>query len=171
LASYNFLSDFLPTIDFGEEFQFDEPFNFDDFGEGNSGSPSYGAYDNDSCLFCAESSMRLGHHRLRHKQRSPNCLYRKESILLSSWYKYFLRPGLTRDLTHELSTSDRFGEFQSLFRMPLLKVEELTDLFIFWGYIKVPRLLRFQEEFRERSELLVMSALYRLGNGSFVSSM
>ncbi len=130
------------------------------------GSPSYGAYDNDSCLFCAESSMRLGHHRLRHKQRSPNCLYRKESILLSSWYKYFLRPGLTRDLTHELSTSDRFGEFQSLFRMPLLKVEELTDLFIFWGYIKVPRSLRFQEEFRERSELLVMSALYRLGNGN-----
>ncbi len=34
------------------------------------------------------------------------------------------------------------------------------------GYIKVPRLLRFWEEFRERSELLVMLALYRLGNGN-----
>ena len=86
--------------------------------------------------------------------------------MLSSWYKNFLRPGLTRDLTHELSTSDRFGEFRSLFQMPLSKVEELTDILINRGYIKVPRLFRFREEFRERSELLVMSALYRLGNGN-----
>ena len=44
-------------------------------------------------------------------------------------------------------------------------VEELTDIFISWGYIEVPRSLKFREEFRERAELLVMSALYRLGNG------
>jgi hypothetical protein len=50
--------------------------------------------------------------------------------------------------------------------MPLLKVKELTDILINRGYIKVPRLLRFWEEFRERSELLVMSGLYRLGNGN-----
>jgi hypothetical protein len=30
---------------------------------------------------------------------------------LFSWYRNFLRPGMTRDLTHELSTSDRYGEF------------------------------------------------------------
>ncbi len=53
-----------------------------------------------------------------------------------------------------------------LFRMPLAKIEELTDILISWGYIKVPRSQRFQEEFRERSELLMMSALYRLGNGN-----
>ncbi len=50
--------------------------------------------------------------------------------------------------------------------MPLSKVEELTDILINRGYIKVPRSLKFREEFRERSELLVMSALYRLGNGN-----
>ena len=40
------------------------------------------------------------------------------------------------------------------------------DIFISRGYIKVPRSHRFRAEFRERSELLVMSALYRLGNGN-----
>jgi hypothetical protein len=43
--------------------------------------------------------------------------------------------------------------------MPLSKVEELTDIFISRGYIEVPRSLKFREEFRERAELLVMSAL------------
>ena len=50
--------------------------------------------------------------------------------------------------------------------MPLVKVEELTDILVNRGYIKVPRSHRFRAEFRERSELLVMAALYRLGNGN-----
>ena len=108
-ASFDFLSEFLPAVDFGEAFRFDAPFDFDDFGEGNR---SYGSYDNNSCSFSVESSVRLcRRRRRRRKRRSPNRLYRKESVLSSSWYKNFLWPGLTRDLTHELSTSDRFGEF------------------------------------------------------------
>ena len=51
---------------------------------------------------------------------------------------------MTRDLTHELSTSDRFGEFRSLFRMPLAKIEELTDILINREYIKVPRSHKFR---------------------------
>jgi hypothetical protein len=171
VVSFNFLSEFLLAIDFGEGFRFDEPFNFDDSGDGISmiatgGSLSYGAYDDDSCSFSVESSVRLRRRRRRRKWRSPNRLCRKESVKLSSWYRNFLRPGMMRDLTHELSTSDRFGEFRSLFRMPLSKVEELTDIFISRGYIEVPRSLKFREEFREHAELLVMSALYRLGNGN-----
>ena len=50
--------------------------------------------------------------------------------------------------------------------MPLSKVEELTDIFISWGYIEVPRSLNFREEFREHTELLIMSTLYCLGNGN-----
>ena len=50
--------------------------------------------------------------------------------------------------------------------MPLSKVEELTDIFISRGYIEVPRSLKYCEEFRERAELLIMSALYPLGNGN-----
>jgi hypothetical protein len=118
--SFHFLSEFLPAIDFGEGFRFDEPLNFDDSGDGISmiatgGSPSYGAYANDSCSFSVESSVRLCRRHRRRKRRSPNRLYRKESVKLYSWYRNFLRPGMTCDLTHELSTSDRFGEFRSLF--------------------------------------------------------
>jgi hypothetical protein len=28
----------------------------------------------------------------------------------SCWYRYFTRPGLQREITHELSNSDRYGE-------------------------------------------------------------
>ncbi len=49
--------------------------------------------------------------------------------------------------------------------MPLSHVKELTDIFISRGYIEVPRSLKFREEFRECADLLVMLALYCLGNG------
>ena len=47
LATFDFLSDFLPAVDFGfgEGFRFDQPFHFDDFGGARDGSPSFGAYD------------------------------------------------------------------------------------------------------------------------------
>ncbi len=134
----------------------------------DSHSPSFGRYDDISCLLSIESHVQLRHccrhQKKRRKKRRPNCLYCKDSVTLSSWYINFLRPGLTRDLTHELSSSDRYGEFHSLFQMPLSKVEELADIFISCGYIQQPRSLKFQEEFREHPELLVMSALYHLGN-------
>ena len=50
--------------------------------------------------------------------------------------------------------------------MNLKKVEDLTTLLIDRGYIIDPRSLKFRDEFRERSELLVMTALFRLGNGT-----
>ena len=76
-----------PVIDFGEGFLFNEPFNFDDSGDGISmiatgGSPSYGAYDDDSCSFSVESSVQLRRRCRRHKRRSPNRLYRKGSVKL-----------------------------------------------------------------------------------------
>ena len=149
LASFDFLAELLlPAIDFGEGFRLDEPFNFGDSGDGLSvnatgSSLSYGAYDDASCSFSVESSVQLRRCHRRHKQRRPNRLYRKESVKLSGLYRNFLRPGMTRDLTHELSTSDRYGEFRSLFRMPLSKVEELTDIFISRGYqiTQIPQVL------------------------------
>jgi hypothetical protein len=132
--------------------------------------PSFGGYNDISCLLSIESHVRLRHRRRhwkkRRKKHRPNRLYCKDSVTLSSWYRNFLWSGLTRDLTHELSSSDCYGEFCSLFRMPLSKVEELADIFISCGYIQQPRSLKFQEEFREHAELLVMSVLYRLGNGN-----
>jgi hypothetical protein len=50
--------------------------------------------------------------------------------------------------------------------MPLWKVEELTSLLIDRGYVPFPRSRSRQVEFRERTELLVMTSLYLLGTGA-----
>jgi len=47
--------------------------------------------------------------------------------------------------------------------MPLLKIKELTDIFINREYIKPARSLLYRAEFREQSELFT---LYRLGTGA-----
>ena len=161
LPAFDFLSEFLPAPDFRKSFGFKSLFDFNDDGD----SLLLGGYhDNDSCSFSVESYVRK--RQRRRKKRRANRIYRKQSVLLSPWYINFLRPGFTRDMTHELSSSDRFGEFRSLFRMKLEKVEELTNILIQRGYIVEPRSLRFRDEFRERSELLVLTALYRLGSGN-----
>ncbi len=66
-ASFNFLLEFLPAVDFSEAFRFDAPFDFDDFGEGNR---SYGSYEDNSCSLSVESSVRLRRRRRRRKRRS-----------------------------------------------------------------------------------------------------
>ncbi len=88
----------------------------------------------------------------------------------SSWYRNFTAPGVTRDLTLELSSSDCFGEFRHDFCMPLSKVEELMEKLITRGYVRFPRTRCRQAEFRERTELLVMSSLYLLGTGAALQS-
>ncbi len=95
-----------------------------------------------------------------------NRLYCIESVKTSCWYLNFLEPGTVRDLTHELSLSDRFGEFRHWFRMPLAKVERLADIFINRGYVQPPRSYICQCKFCEHVELLVMSSLYLRGSGA-----
>ena len=142
----------------------------DDDSDVEAPSFSFGSYshefDNASFTFSVESYVGDTRYRPRKKRRS-NRQYRKKSTVKNScWYREFLLPGTTRDMTNELSTSDRFGEFRSYFRMPLSKVEELTDYFIIRGYLKPARSLKRRSEFRERSELFIMTALYRLGTGA-----
>ncbi len=98
--------------------------------------------------------------------RRPTRHHRIESVHESAWYRYFTCPGMTRELTHELSASDRYSQFRHFFRMPLWKVEELTSLLIERVYVPFPRSRSRQVEFHERTELLVMSSLYLLGTGS-----
>ncbi len=166
--AYDFLSEFLPAADFGKSFRFNRFFDFADGAFTTADSPLLGGYEDDgSCSMSVESYVSVNRRRRRRRKRRPNQHpYRKQSVLLSLWYVNFLCPGFTRDLTHELSSSDRYGDFRSLFWMKLEKVEELTDILISRGYIEQPRTLKFWEEFRERSELLVLSALFRLGNGN-----
>ncbi len=71
-----------------------------------------------------------------------------------------------RELTHELSMSDRYSQFRHFFCMPFSKVEELTSLLIDRTYVPFPSSRLHQVEFHEQTELLVMSSLYLLGTGS-----
>jgi hypothetical protein len=50
-----------------------------------------------------------------------------------------------------------------IFCMPLTKVEDLVDVFIRLGYLRMPRSLFRRAEFHERAELLILSALHILG--------
>jgi len=157
------------SVDFSSELL--AAFDFGGFEPTGGSLFSFGSYENEysdaSFSFSVESYVGVG-NRNRHsrKKRRPNRQFCKKSVKKSCWYCEFLRPGITRDMTHELSTSDRFGEFRNWFRMPLSKIEELTDIFINREYIKPARSLRYRAEFRERSELFIMTALYRLGTGA-----
>ncbi len=128
---YDIFSEFLPPPNFGESFHFDEVIAASD-------SSFYGGYDDESCSMSVEGYVELHHRRrCRRTRQRKNRYYHKDSVLLSPWYINFLCPGIIHDLTHELSSSDRFGKFRSLFQMPLSKVEELTDILINQGYIFV----------------------------------
>ena len=167
---FNFGAEFLDfSWDFGASFGFEADFGdaFGDFPDFFGGSVT-SDFEDDSGG--SSSDDRSGHRRRQRKrQRRPrrkNRLFRIESVKDSSWYRNFTAPGVTRDITHELSSSDRFGKFRHYFCMPLSKVEELTEKLITRGYVRFPRTRCRQAEFRERTELLVMSSLYLLGTGA-----
>ena len=130
--SVNFSSELLAAFDFG---------GFEPTGGLLFSFGSYeNEYDNASFLFSVKSYMGVGNRNHRsHKKHRPNRQFRKKSVKKSCWYREFLRPGINRDLTHELSTSDRFGEFCNWFRMPILMIKEVTDIFINCEYIKPAR--------------------------------
>jgi hypothetical protein len=169
LTDFNFGADFGDFGgDFGASFGFDADFgavfgNFADFVGGSVTSD----FEVDSCG--SSSDDRSGHCRRqkrRRRRRRPNRLFRVESVKNSSWHRNFTAPGVTRDLTHELSSSDCFGKFRHYFRMPLSKVEALMDTLITRGYVWFLRSRCHQAKFCERMELLVMSSLYLLGTGA-----
>jgi hypothetical protein len=152
--------------DFGASFGFDADFgavfgNFPDFFGGSvtsdfEGDSSGSSSDDWSCESLSDDlSGHRRRQRRRRRRRRSNRLFRVESVKNSSWYRNFTAPGETRDLTHELSSSDRFGEFRHYFRMPLSKVEELTEKLISRGYVRLPRTRCRRAEFSERIDAIV----------------
>ena len=113
---------------FGVDFTYGDAFDFESI------SSWAFEYDNSSCEFSVEHRLRR-----RRKKRRTNSVFWFENIKKSCWYGYFTRPGVTWEITHELSSSDWFGEFRHWFRMPLSKVEDLTNILIDCGYIIPPQ--------------------------------
>ena len=73
-------------------------------------------YDDASSSFSVKSYVGVRNRNCcSRKKRCPNRQFCKKSVKESCWYREFLRPGITRDMTHELSTLDGFGEFCNWF--------------------------------------------------------
>jgi hypothetical protein len=141
--SLDYTLEFLAAFDFGCKFGWNG-----NVSDASAGSLlfRFGSYkeDNASFSFFVESYVGFGCGRHCHCCRRKHCtnhLYRKKCAKQSCWYKIFLGPGITHNLTHELLTTDWYGKFWSWFQMPLFKVEELTDIFISHGYLKPARSL------------------------------
>ena len=141
---HEFLSKFMMDIDFS----FDFGAKFSRFSKSGDDSSGLYEYDGVSCGFSIEAF--AAGRRCRHQRRRPhrpNRHHHIQSVLTSCWYINFLEPGQTCDMTHNLSSSDRFGKFCHWFRMSLAKVEELTCRLIARGYIQHPRSLMHRDEF------------------------
>ena len=89
---------------FGVDFTYGDAFDF------QSISSWAFEYVNVLCEFSVERRLRR-----RQKKRRTNPVFRFENIKKSCWYRYFTRPGVTREIMHELSSSDQFGEFRHWF--------------------------------------------------------
>jgi hypothetical protein len=154
-----FVTDFdVLRVNFGAAFTFKDAFDFDSVYSGAF------EYNNISCEFSAECM--LQQRQRNRRERQPNCVFFKENVKKSCWYRYFTRPGLIHKKTHKLSSSNCYGEFRHWYCMSLAKGEELTTILIDPGYITRPRSHHCRKVFWERSELLVMSALYLLATGA-----
>jgi hypothetical protein len=116
LSGFQEDSEFTPNFDFiGTDFGAD--FTFEDAFDINSIDSGAFEYNNISCEFSVKSvwRQRQRNRRKRHKNR----VFCKENVKKSCWYWYFTRPGLTRKITHNLSSSDCLGNFVSGFACPL----------------------------------------------------
>jgi hypothetical protein len=155
--------DFL-DVDFSADFTFKDAFDFDSIVSGSF------EYNNISCEFSDERMLRL-QHCIRQKKHVANCTYHFKNIQKLCWYQYFTRHGRTQELMHELSSSDRFGDFCHRICMPLAKAEVLTNILIDCGFIVPPRShLQCAAVVCKRLELLVMSALHLLALGAAFQS-
>ncbi len=130
-AEFGMSFDFL-YVDFGADFTFEDAFDF-----ASIGSRSF-EYDNESCKFSDECMLQL-QQCICQKKHVTNHTYHFENIEKLCWYQYFTRRGRTQELMHEISSSNRFGDFFHWFCMPLAKVEVLTNILIDCGYIVPPR--------------------------------
>jgi hypothetical protein len=110
-------------------FGFGGDFNFLSSQESGFGGASFGSdpfdYDGVSFECSIKDNVSFRRHR-RHRICQSNRHFQIVSVKKSCWYVQFLKPGITREMTHELSSSDRYGNFCHYFPMPLFKAEELT---------------------------------------------
>ncbi len=103
---------------------------------------------------------------INRRPRSANAYpFEFGDVCKSNWYFKFLHPSV-RERTYHLSSRDRFGDFRSLFRMTLEKVDDLVSLFISNNWIYQTKHCRSEEEMHIKAELHILAVLKVLGHHS-----
>ena len=116
---FDFSSEFLPKMNFGADFSFGgdsflPEIEVDFFKESSLLGDDLFAYDDVSISHSVESIVLFGSPKKKQQKRkvhSPNRTSYRASVRTLCWYKNYLEPGQVRETTHELSSSDRYGEF------------------------------------------------------------
>lgn len=101
----------------------------------------------------------------RRPRQSNQFEYKFGDVFDANWYRKFLHPDV-RERTYLESERDRYGQFRSLFRMPLKKVDNLVHLFLDKGWIRYTRHCPSDEQLVVKAQLLILAALNVLGTHS-----
>ena len=140
--------------DFAKEYQdlmiLDEDLNFGDYAEFAFESESKDTGGSEGTSIASVDTVARPPRRRYPCVRRPKRHLIFRSVKTSCWYLNYLKPGAAGNLTYELSASDRFGEFHHWFRMPLVKVDQLTEILKMNGCITKPRSLCCRAEFSKK---------------------
>ena len=71
-----------------------------------------------------------------------------------------------RERTYYLSSRDRYGEFRSLFRMPLKKIDDIVSLFFENEWVHQTKHCNSYEEMKIKLELRILGVLKVLGHNA-----
>eukprot|EP00956_Cyclotella_meneghiniana_P005219 scaffold6502_cov38-Cyclotella_meneghiniana.AAC.6 len=95
------------------------------------------------------------------KTRAPRLYpYEIGDFMKSNYYRQFLHPSV-RERTY-VTSRDAKSTFRSRFRVPLSYLDQLTDMFIFRGWVRETNRVKGHELY-VRTQLLIMSSLEHLG--------
>ena len=97
----------------------------------------------------------------RRNRRANTFGYKFGNIYHSNYYCKFLQPSICAQIYEQ--SHNRSSTFRSLFRMPLSKIDYLTDLFISRGWVTYTHRCREPQKLFDRTQIL-MTSLEHMGN-------
>ena len=88
----------------------------------------------------------------------------------ANWYVKFLHASM-REQACYLSLHDCYGEFRSIFQMPLVEIDDLVSLYVENGWVRQTKHCKSEEEMMIRLELHFMGVLKVLGHNALFRTL
>lgn len=98
----------------------------------------------------------------RRNRRGNRFGYKFGNIYHSNYYRKFLHPSVRARIYEQ--SRDRTSTFRSLFRVPLSKIDYLTDMFMSRGWVTYTHRCSEPQQLYDRTQILIMTSLEHLGN-------